>query len=145
MKKLTDQLESVSKFLVNLSKQVEKISNQIDKHQSSKAKPAGAKKASAAKAKPAGAKKASAAKAKPVEAKKASAAKAPKAKKGAPAKPAVVLDTVYDVIKRSKKGVTITKLKEKTSLGTRQISNALYKLSKQGKIESLSRGLYVKK
>jgi len=132
MKKLTDQLESVSKFLVNLSKQVEKISNQIDKHQSSKAKPAGAKKASAAKAKP-------------VEAKKASAAKAPKAKKGAPAKPAVVLDTVYDVIKRSKKGVTITKLKEKTSLGTRQISNALYKLSKQGKIESLSRGLYVKK
>ncbi|PQP34413.1 hypothetical protein C6A37_07920 [Desulfobacteraceae bacterium SEEP-SAG9] len=119
MKKLTDQLESVSKFLVNLSKQVEKISNQIDKHQSTKAKPA--------------------------EAKKASAAKAPKAKKDAPAKPAAVLDTVYDVIKRSKKGVTITKLKEKTSLGTRQISNALYKLSKQGKIESIARGLYVKK
>jgi predicted Rossmann fold nucleotide-binding protein DprA/Smf involved in DNA uptake len=119
MKKLTDQLKSVSKFLVNLSKQVEKISKQIDKHQSVKAKPA--------------------------EAKKASAAKAPKAKKDAPAKPATVIDTVYDVIKRSKKGVTITKLKEKTTLGTRQISNALYKLSKQGKIESISRGLYVKK
>ena len=130
MKKLTDQLESVSKFLVNLSKQVEKISSQIDKHQSAKAKPVEAKKASAAKA---------------PKAKKASAAKAPKAKKDAPAKPAAVLDTVYDVIKRSKKGVTITKLKEKTSLGTRQISNALYKLSKQGKVESIARGLYVKK
>ena len=50
MKKLTDQLQSVSKFLVNLSKQVEKISDQIDKHQSSKVKPAQTKKDSAAKA-----------------------------------------------------------------------------------------------
>jgi predicted Rossmann fold nucleotide-binding protein DprA/Smf involved in DNA uptake len=119
MKKLTDQLQSVSKFLVNLSKQVEKISDQIDKHQSSKVKP--------------------------VQTKKDSAAKAPKAKKAAPAKPVAVLDTVYDVIKRSKKGVTITKIKEKTGLGTRQISNALYKLSKRGSIEAISRGLYVKK
>jgi predicted Rossmann fold nucleotide-binding protein DprA/Smf involved in DNA uptake len=124
MKKLTDQLQSVSRFLVNLSKQVEKISSQVDKHQSAKAKPVTAK---------------------PVKAKKAPAAKAPKAKKDAPAKPAAILGTVYDVIKRSKKSVTITKIKEKTSLGTRQISNALHKLSKQGKIESISRGLYVKK
>jgi hypothetical protein len=36
-------------------------------------------------------------------------------------------------------------LKEKTDLTPKQLSNALYKLTKQGKIEAISRGLYVKK
>jgi len=55
-----------------------------------------------------------------------------------------VTDSVYDVIKRSKKGASIAKLREKTQLNPRQISNALYKLTKTGKIIAKSRGLYVK-
>jgi len=67
------------------------------------------------------------------------------AKKGAAAGGTTVLDSVYDVIKRSKKGVTVSQLKEKTDLNARQLSNALYKLSKKGQVYAKSRGLYVKK
>lgn len=56
-----------------------------------------------------------------------------------------VLDTVYDVIKRTQKGVTVAQLKQKTNLNSRQLSNALYKLSKKGQVQAKSRGLYVKK
>jgi predicted Rossmann fold nucleotide-binding protein DprA/Smf involved in DNA uptake len=55
------------------------------------------------------------------------------------------LDSVYDVIKRTKKGVTVVQLKQKTALDARQLSNALYKLSKKGQVYAKSRGLYVKK
>ncbi|CAB1079941.1 hypothetical protein JY97_04790 [Alkalispirochaeta odontotermitis] len=74
------------------------------------------------------------------------AAKAKPAPKAAPASKAAakktktaaaggktVLDTVYDVIKRTKKGVTVAQLKLKTDLDARQLSNALYKLSKKAK------------
>ena len=86
------------------------------------------------------------------------AAAAQSAKKAAPATKAstqkakaaaaggkTVLDTVYDVIKRTKKGVSVTQLKQKTNLDSRQLSNALYKLSKKGQVYAKSRGLYVKK
>ena len=56
-----------------------------------------------------------------------------------------VLDSVHDAIKRARKGITIAKLKEKTKLDARQLSNALYKLSKKNKIQAISRGLYAKK
>ena len=67
------------------------------------------------------------------------------ARKTAPAGGKTVLDMVYDVIKRSKKGVTVAQLKLKTNLNARQLSNALYKLSKKGQVYAKSRGLYVKK
>ena len=79
-------------------------------------------------------------------AKKAAPAKAPAAKaKAAAAGGKTVLDSVYDVIKRTKKGVTVAQLKQKTNLDARQLSNALYKLSKKGQVYAKSRGLYVKK
>ncbi len=56
-----------------------------------------------------------------------------------------ILDQVFDAVRRSRAGATIAKLKEKTNLDSRQLSNALYKLTKSGKIESVSRGLYIKK
>jgi len=74
-------------------------------------------------------------------AKKSAAKKA----KAAPAGGATVLDTVYDVIKRAKNGATVAQLKQKTNLDARQLSNALYKLSKKGQVHAKSRGLYVKK
>ena len=77
---------------------------------------------------------------------KASPAKAPaKKSKAAAAGGKTVLDTVYDVIKRTQKGVTVAQLKQKTNLDARQLSNALYKLSKKGQVYAKSRGLYVKK
>ena len=78
-------------------------------------------------------------------AKKAAPAGKPAAKKAAPAGGKTVLDSVYDVIMRSKKGATVAQLKEKTKLDARQLSNALYKLSKKGQVYAKSRGLYVKK
>jgi predicted Rossmann fold nucleotide-binding protein DprA/Smf involved in DNA uptake len=67
------------------------------------------------------------------------------AQKTAAAGGKTVLDTVYDAIKRSKKGVTVAQLKTKTQLDARQLSNALYKLSKKGMVQAPSRGLYLKK
>ncbi len=117
MNKLQSQLKTVSRSLAALSKQVEKLSNQVQK-------PKTVKKAAAKK---------------PVAAKRAAA------KKVSPAGGKTVLDTVFDVIKRSKKGVSVAQLKTKTQLDARQLSNALYKLSKKGMVKAPSRGLYLKK
>ena len=76
---------------------------------------------------------------------KKTAARKPAARRAAPAGGKTVLDTVLSVIKRSKKGVTVAQLKQKTQLDARQLSNALYKLSKKGEVYAKSRGLYVTK
>ncbi len=132
MKKIKAQLKTLSKSLATLSTQVEKITNQVDKLQAPpKAVPA---KKTVAKKKVA----------KKTVAKKKAAKKAA-AKKAAPAKQETMLDAVFDVIKRTKKGVTVSQLREKTKLDSRQLSNALYKLTKKGEIQTKSRGLYVKK
>ena len=120
MKKIKAQLKTLSKSLATISKQVEKITNQVDKLQAPK-KAAPAKKAVAKKK---------------VAKKKAAKKKVVKkaaVKKAAPAKQVTMLDAVLDVIKRTKKGVTVTQLKEKTKLDSRQLSNALYKLTKKRK------------
>ena len=132
MKKIKAQLKTLSKSLATLSKQVEKITNQVDKLQPPK------------KAVPA---KKKVAKKKIVKKKvaKKKVAKKAAAKKAAPAKQVTMLDTVFNVIKRTKKGVTVAQLREKTKLDSRQLSNALYKLTKKGIIQTKSRGLYVKK
>ena len=118
MKSLQTQLKTISKSLVSLSKQIEKITKKVDKLQP-------AKKAAPAKRK------------KPIR-------KAAVRKKAAPARGQTVLDKVYGVIKRNQKGATIATLKSKTGLDSRQLSNALYKLSKKRMVRAKSRGLYVK-
>jgi hypothetical protein len=137
MKKLQTQLKAISKNLVSLAKRVDNITAQVEKLKAAKAP---AKKAAVKKAAP---KKAVSKKAAP---KRAAAKKAP-AKK-APAKKATgadtVLDRVFEVIKRSRNGATIAALKTKTKLESRQLSNALYKLSKKGRIKAKSRGVYIK-
>ena len=142
MKKIATQLKTLSKTLDTLSKKVDKIIQDVNKVKAPK-KAAPARKAAAKKvvAKKAAAKKAAAKKA---AAKKAAARKAV-AKKAAPAQQVTMLDSVFDIIKRTKKGVTVAQLKERTKLNPRQLSHALYKLTKQGKIQTKSRGLYVKK
>lgn len=131
MKKVQTQLKSVAKQLASLAAKIEKLNTQL-------AKAPAAKKAAPAKKKAAPKKKAVAKKKAP--AKKAAAKKAP-AKK---ASKATVLDSVMAVINKSRTGATIANLKAKTGLESRQLSNALYKLSKKGMIKSKSRGVYVK-
>jgi len=116
MKKLQTQLQGIVKNLISLSQKVEKLITQIP---TSKAVP------------------------------KAAAVKKEKASKRNADKPAgdqqlSVLDTVLDAVKRSKKGASVPKLREKTGLSARQLSNALYKLAKRGSIKAEARGIYVK-
>jgi len=148
MKKIKDPLKTIAKSLLSLSKKVEKIAKQADALMPSKPVPA-AKKAVAKKtvAKKTAPKKAVAKKAvaKKTVAKKTAAKKKPPAAKVAPPKQLAVLDSVFDSIKRAKKGVTVAQIREKLDLNAKQLSNALYKLSKKGKIEAKSRGLYFKK
>jgi uncharacterized protein YoxC len=124
MPKLQTELKAVSKSLTALSKQVERISRQVDKLQPAKKAPAKRKAA-------------------PVR--KAAAARKPAAGKAAGARGTTVLDTVFNAIKRTKNGATVAQLKQRTKLDARQLSNALYKLSKKGQVHAKSRGLYVKK
>jgi len=61
-----------------------------------------------------------------------------------PAKKVTAIDTVYGIIKRSRKGVNATTLKMKTGYGGRKIFDIVHKLKKQGKIKSPGKGIYVK-
>jgi predicted Rossmann fold nucleotide-binding protein DprA/Smf involved in DNA uptake len=133
MKRLQNQLKSVSKSLVSLSKQVEKISDQVAK--AAPPKPAARKTSARKKAAP---------KKRVATARKTAAAKRAPAKAAA-GKSSTVLDSVFNAVKRSKKGASISQLRKKTGLEARQLSNALYKLTKKGKIQAVSRGIYAKK
>jgi predicted Rossmann fold nucleotide-binding protein DprA/Smf involved in DNA uptake len=131
MKKVQSQLKTVAKQLASLADKLEKINSQLESAPPA-AKPQAAppKKTKTAKAAP------------PTKAKQAKPAAAAE-KETAPGKDSV-LDKVYDVIRKSRNGATIASLKDKTQLESRQLSNALYKLSKKGKIKAKSRGVYVK-
>ena len=81
--------------------------------------------------------------------KKAQAAKKPKAKavkKAVTKKPAKLSasDTVLAIIKRSRKAVDKAALTKKTGFKDSNIRTILYRLSKQGKIKTEGKGLYVK-
>lgn len=54
-------------------------------------------------------------------------------------------DRVFDIVKTSRKGITISQLQKKTGLSVKQLSNVLYKLKHQGLVESPSRGTYRKR
>jgi predicted Rossmann fold nucleotide-binding protein DprA/Smf involved in DNA uptake len=131
MKNPKTQLMSILDALAKLTKQIEKLSTDIGV-----LKPA--TKVPAEKAKPAPMKKG------PSKAKKVGKVEEKAAEK-APEKPQTVLQQVYDVICKSRKGASIDKLKEKTNLDPRQLSNALYKLTKKGAVEARARGIYFKK
>lgn len=114
MKKLQEQLARVLQTLSGLSKQVGKITKQV------------AKLTISAKAQPG----------------RTAVGKAPG--RTARVRRDTVLDSVFDAIKRSRGGISIAQLKKKTDLGDRQLSNALYKLTKKGVVHAKSRGVYVK-
>ena len=123
MKKVQTQIKSLEKNIAALQSKLAKLKGQ-------KSGKAAAPKKAAAKAP----KKAAAPK-KKVVAKKAAASDAAKG---------TVLENVLEVIGKSRNGANIADLKAKTNLESRQLSNALYKLSKKGQIKTISRGVYVK-
>ena len=140
MKDVQKELIAISTTLSSLVKQMEKMAKAIKK-ESGKAAPK--KKVKAAKKTKAPVKKAKAAPKK--KAANQSAPAAAKAKAPAAAGGQSMLDGILGMISRSRSGITVELLKKRTGLEPRQVSNALYKLTQKGKIETLSRGVYVKK
>ena len=157
MKNLKKDLDGINKDLKTLANKVDKMIAAVGKLEKPKAKTVKAKpaKKTPVKARPV---KKSVAKKAPVKAKpvkKSVAKKTPvKAKpvrksvaKKTTAKKTVQLtaaDTVFNCIKRFKKGVDTSKIKERTGFKDHKIHNIVYKLKNEGRIKSAGRGLYVK-
>jgi predicted Rossmann fold nucleotide-binding protein DprA/Smf involved in DNA uptake len=131
MKNLASDLKSVNKEINALSKKLDQLSKKADTlmkamtQKKEKAAPTPKKKAAAKKP----ATSAAAAEKKPVKKKASKPAATPTSK-------------VLAVMKRYKKGITIVKLKEKSGLSDKQISNILHRANKEGKIKRVSRGVY---
>lgn len=126
MNKLKKDLEAVLKALNGLVQKVDKLQEQIGVETKPTKKP----KTKAAKKAPT----------KKVAVKKAAPKKAPTKK----AKPETAVDTVFNIIKKYKKGVGNVALMEKTDYNQKKISNLVFKLKKQGKIKTVAKGVYVK-
>jgi hypothetical protein len=127
MKKLKKDLEALSRDLKVLADKTERWLIIIEKYEQPKAK---AVKKKVVKKAPV----------KRVAVKKATPKKAVQKK----AKPATAADTVLAIIRRSKKGVGMAALMEKTGYNQKKIANLVFKLRKQGKIKSVDKGVYVK-
>ena len=131
-KNLKKSLQAVNREIKALSKKVDQMVVAVGKLEKPKAK--------TVKAKPA---KKTVAKAKPV---KKAVAKKVAVKKPAAKKPVIITaaDTVFGVIKRSKKGVDVSTLMEKTGFNRKKIYDNAKVLKKRGKIKSVRKGVYVK-
>jgi len=65
-------------------------------------------------------------------------------KKATPRKKATSpFDTVVGIVRRSRKGVNVASIREKTGFDDKQIRTYIYKAKRQGKIKNKSRGVYV--
>ncbi len=135
MKEMQSLLKMVSDGLKTLAQGVEAIAEKVD--EAAKTKSAGKAKG---KKQPAPVKKAKSV------SKKAKAVKkpAPKVAKKKAVKPATAVDTVLNIIRRSKKGVNTAAIKAKTGYDQKKVANIIFKLKKQGKINAMQKGVYVK-
>jgi hypothetical protein len=142
MKDVQKKLAAISKTLSSLAKQVDQMAKAVNK--AGKKAPA-KKKAAAKKAKATVGKKKASPKKKAAPKKRAAKKKAPKAKAKSAARGGTMLDNVLGLISKSHDGISVEQIKKKSGLDRRQVSNALYKLTQRAQIETLSRGVYVKK
>jgi predicted Rossmann fold nucleotide-binding protein DprA/Smf involved in DNA uptake len=53
-----------------------------------------------------------------------------------------IVDSVLEVIRSAGDGISHVAILEKTGLAQRQVSNAVFKLKKQGKVKNVDRGVY---
>ena len=131
MKALKRDLQSVVKSLKLLTKQTEQIAKALGKIET----PRPAKKRAIAKAsKKAVTKKAD---------KKTVTKKASKKTSTKKATSKTATDTVLSIIKRSKKGLNTSALEQKTNFDAIKVRNIIFRLKRQGKVQSKSRGMYV--
>jgi hypothetical protein len=140
MAKLKQDLQQVTKQLKALAKKTESLVKAVDKLDKQKA----AKKSKATtKAKPkrkkATARKATARKATAKKATKKTTKKTTTKKKVSTGSPA---NQVLKIIKRSKKGVHVSALMQKTGFGEGSVRNIVYKATKAGEIKRTGRGVY---
>ena len=135
MKEVQSLLKIVSDGLKTLAQGVEAIAAKVD--EAAKTKSAGKAKSNK---QPAPAKKAK------TVGKKTKTAKKPAVKvvSKQAARPAAAIDTVMDIIRRSKKGANAAAIKAKTGYDQKKVANIVYKLKKQGKIKAIQKGVYVK-
>jgi hypothetical protein len=124
--KLKSPAQHAAGALKTLTKQTDKLIKAVHKFEKEKA---AKRKKGNAKAKPA---------------RKARAKKAP-AKKSAVKKAKVVTDTdrVLNIIKRSKKGASVSSLIKKTGFDDKKMRNIINRALRQGKIKRVGRGVYV--
>jgi len=127
MKEIQSLLKIVSDGLKTVAQSVEAISGKI----SEIAKSQSGEKPQVVKGRPAA----------PLKKVAKKTATAPK-KKAATAPTAA--ETVFNIISRSKKGVDAATLMKKTGYDRKKVANMVYKLSKQGKIKSIQKGVYIK-
>jgi hypothetical protein len=153
---LQKDLTALRKEFKTLEKKMEQLLKGFDSSPKPKkaAKPKAVKKAVSKKspAKKAPAKKAAAQKkavkkapVKKAPAKKKAVAKAPAKKAPAPKKAVEVTatDQILKIIKRSKKGVDVPTLKEKTGFDDKKVRNIVFRAAKEGRIKKSGRGVYV--
>ena len=56
---------------------------------------------------------------------------------------AAAFDEVVKIVRRSRKGITVARIREKTGLDDIQIRNFVYKAKRQARIKNLERGVYI--
>lgn len=56
----------------------------------------------------------------------------------------IMTETVFKIIKRHRKGIDISKLKDRTRFDAKKINKIVFELRKEGKIKRLRRGIYLK-
>ena len=128
MKEIQGLLKIMSDGLKTLAQGVEALADKVDEIAKTPTTVKPQKKRPAA----------AAPKAKPV---KKPAGKATKKKE---VKTMTAADIVFRVISRSKKGVNTATIMEKTGYNQKKVANFIYRLTKQGKIKSVQRGVYIK-
>jgi hypothetical protein len=127
LKLVADGLKSIAQCVEAISEKVDELAeSQTTEMAKSPAKPKARKSVSAATKK---------------KTVKKTGRKTPKKKA---AKVPTAAETVYKFISTSKNGIDVTALVKKTGYDRKKLSNAIYRLVKQGKIESIGKGVYVK-
>ena len=117
---LKKDLRAVQKDIKALERKLEKLLKAFDAGKKVKAKPA-AKKA-APKKRPAPVKKAAVKKTRPK---------------------LTATDKVLGIVRRSKKGVTVSTIKTRTGFEDKKVRNIIFRTTKEGKIKKVGRGIYV--
>jgi hypothetical protein len=132
MKEVEKMVKTLIDGLKSLSKGIDVAAKRIDSVVKSN-------KAAAPKAKP-GRRPA----AKKVAAKKVAPKKAPAKKAAAASKGETAINSVYQIISRAKNGADTATIKQKTGFNDKKVQNIIYKLKKQGRIQSSKKGIYGK-